>query len=1363
MTPNYKAAYETAAEASSFQVLGIDKGAPKAAVNRAFRRMSIVWHPDKASALSEDLRLRHENHFKRQKVDLRPPSVNKKAALHTLHAALLSNPAGKAIDSRGSANRRRESAEGQGHEPKSHAEPDKRATSTSSRSSAHRGPGSQNHPHQQAKALRLLNEARIALLDPESYARQLLVPVQTLYRRPELLVAPTPPQQATPSPSFLLQPEQLTSEQLQQEQQQQLQQQQREQPQDDQQSQEQEDQPPSLEKLQQQRQQLLRSIGSLQRQQHELQRELEEHHAGGPARASSASASNTLRWQELQKLQQQQHNKQKRLAECEHEIGQWLRRRQHQQQPEEKQLDPEAEVASGEWGRSESAASSVSSPSQAASDQAWRHAQQQQQQQEQGEDQPQQKEREDSSMGDASSHAVRVETSPSSLSSPKASASASAAAATTAATTAATAAATAAAEVIKEAAAAASSGHGKTCAVNGFADAPSPWHSVVSSDSDPEVPTVRSTLFPDERRFSSSSSSSSTTTVPATRTLHPTADGGAGATSQHGSSASQAAAQPAGTAAETGAGDSRASVRAFRSAARGGSRASSAGPQLRTGEAAGTAAAAATVATARRSLTTCICSAAPRRTTAPTEAGDHAHPPRTNNNFWDETDSSGSTSNSSSGSSNGTSGSSSSGSSDDGGRAFDGPHKKRWAAAAEYGREGLVASTPGPSQGLAAASLGSSTSRAGINKPQQPAAPQPRLPVPPPRRLSAAARRHASGSGSSVESRGKSKGLTARRPFIRARDTQQGPQPAQQRQQQQQQYQQQRQQLWPGAGSHREVPAQNPAEREAEKMPANLSAQHATAAAWMRPPDFPEPSGATTTLPQPPHEDLQDSSGRPVQQPKTQHQQQQQQQQRSEVSRGEGPGGVSVRKDVESGVSGQQTSPPLFAPSLKLSHSFDRHRLRQQDLQQAQLLHQQSLHEDELEEASKSARHQLLFPDEELLLKNSRAAPPAAAAVADAEALASMAAASAAASRPTSSGAPANEGPASSGPGWEASEAVGLAADAEGARAIRPDRRFRWPAPSDSAPGVSDANSGSKAAAYAPPYGVPATARSALHTKGASGGEGACTPGAPVARATSGGSVGDSCSSSHSEESSHRSSTNSSRSPSSRSASGAEEPLDDSGDWMEKAPIYKQQHQQQQQQQQRTHQQQPQHQERFYHSVAQETPHQLRSPPEADSIFLMQWGIGAPPQRSSVPLLGRSGSGHTDTATLHKDSPATATPTRLFPQYGPSHLDMQHGRQPLRFAGPLSGVGFLGEGIAAAAGPAVGERGGRPRGELHKVGLGNDNELGAPLNTRQPRSEGQPGGDLTASLGAWEPLLTRASMPHSTEGVLLHSPRTPKL
>ncbi|OEH75352.1 putative DnaJ domain-containing protein [Cyclospora cayetanensis] len=152
MTPNYKAAYETAAEAcewlldfegalnylqlmrqncpeafsvdhykkrrlyeaqiqaSSFQVLSIEKGAPKAAVNRAFRRMSILWHPDKASALCEDLRLRHENHFKR------------------------------------------------------------------------------------------LNEARIALLDPESYARQLLLPNQPLYRHPELLVASKPAQPASEAP-----------------------------------------------------------------------------------------------------------------------------------------------------------------------------------------------------------------------------------------------------------------------------------------------------------------------------------------------------------------------------------------------------------------------------------------------------------------------------------------------------------------------------------------------------------------------------------------------------------------------------------------------------------------------------------------------------------------------------------------------------------------------------------------------------------------------------------------------------------------------------------------------------------------------------------------------------------------------------------------------------------------------------------------------------------------------------------------------------------------------------------------------------------------------------------------------------------
>ncbi|KAL8271523.1 hypothetical protein Esti_004558 [Eimeria stiedai] len=1130
-----------------------------------------------------------------------------------------------------------------------------------------------------------LNEARIALLDPESYARQLLVPVQTLYRHPELLVVPTPPQQANPSPSFLLQPEQLSSEQLQQEQQQLLQQHRREQPQNDQRPQEQEEQAMSLEKLQQQRQQLLRSIGSLQRQQHDLQRELEEHHSAGPPRASSASASNTLRWQELQKLQHQQQNKQKRLAECEREIGQWLRRQQQQQQPEEKQLDPEAEAASSECGRSEVATSNVSSPGQASPEQAWWHAQQQQHQQEQREDQPHQREREavhgDDGLVDASLRAGKVETSPSSLSSPRASAN----------TCATTAAATAAAEVIKEAAAAALSGQGKTCAANGFADAPSPWHSIASSDSDTEVPSVRSTLYPDDRGLSnSSSSSSSRTTVPNTGMPLPATERGAGASLQQGSSASQAAAQAACTAAETAGSHGRSSFRGFRSAARGGSRASSAGPQICTGEGAATAAAAAAMATARRSLTTCICSAAPRRITAPTEAERHPHPPRTSNTFWDETDSSTSTSNSGNSGSRGTNNSSGSGSSDDDGRTLERPFEKRWAAASEYGRGGAAASTPGSSRSLAAAaSLGSSSSRASLNKPQQPAAPQPRLPVPPPRRLSTAARRHANGSGSSMESRRRSKGLTARRPLVRARDMQQRPQPDQQQQQQQPQCQQ----LWPGTGIRLEVSALSSAERGAEESPANLSAQHATAAAWMRPPDFPGPFTASTTLPQQPHEGLQEATARPLQQQSTQ---QQQQQQRAEISSVEGPGGVPVRKDVEGGESGRQTSTPFSAPSVKLSDSFDCRQSRQRDLQQAQLLHQQSLHEDGLQEASKSARHQLLFPDEELLLKNPRAATAAAAAagVVDVKGTASVASASAEASRSSSSGTPANESPALFGSAWEACEGASVAADVEGSRVARLDRRSRWPATPDCVPGVSDTNMGSKAAAYAPPDGVPATARSALHAKTASGGEAARTPGAPVARATSSGSVGKSCSSSSSEESSlsHRRSTSSSRSPSSRSASGAEEPLDDGGDLMEEAPRYKQQ-QQQHQKQQNAHQQQPQHQERFYHSIAQETPHQLTSPPEADTIFLMQWGVGAPSRRSCVPLLGRSGSGHTDTATLHKDTSATATPTRLFPQYGPSHLDMQQEPQPLRFAGPLSGLGIGGEGVPAAVGSAAGGRG----------------------------------------------------------------------
>ncbi|KAL8424437.1 hypothetical protein Efla_001039 [Eimeria flavescens] len=1310
MTPNYKAAYETAAEAcewlldfegalnymqllrqhcpeafsadhyhkrrlyeaqlqaSSFQVLGIDRGAPKAAVNRAFRRMSIVWHPDKASAL--------------------------------------------------------------------------------------------------------LNEARIALLDPESYGRQLLVPIQTLYRHPELLVAPTPPQQAKPSPSFAAQPEQLASEQQHQKQQQQLQQHSREQQQDDQQQETHERGPHTLEKLQQHRQQLLRSIGSLQRQQHELQRELEEHRQAAPQRTGSSSASNALRWQELQKLQQQQQNKQKKLAECESEIGQWLRRQPEQQEQKDKQAGPSIEGASSEWGRSEVVTPNTSS--QPAPEPASRHTQQQQQEQEQQQERQQRQQqmaqpREQSdAQGPAQGRPYGGEASrgEESLSGegadscsvpepPSKGSTSSSTGAASAAATAAAAAATAAAEVFKEAAA--MSGRGK--AGLGMPLTPSPWHSINSSDnSDTEVPTVRSTAYQDDRGISSSSS----TGVPTAATPPPAAspsDRNLSSPLPACESASAAGKTPARAAEEAAA----QSFRVFRSTARCGSRASSAGPQIRTGEAAAAAPATAAMATARRSLTTCICSAAPRRTTINVIADDQHPPPRANSTFWDETDSSsnGSCSSSSTSSTSNTSSSSSanessaSGSSDDDGRTLKRPSESQWAAAFEYGRGSkLSASAARPSHRAGAASLSSSSARSTITRPQQPSQHRQHLPVPPPRRVSATpgARRNCSTGSSSAGSRGKGKGFAGRRPFVRARDNLQ-----RQHLNTQQQQQQQRQQLWQGAAGRRELMARTTPRDEAvqaEPKRTESPQQGAATTAWMRPPDFPEPFAAATKLPQPMHGNIKEAAVKQFQQQKTQ--QQQQQQQHFDYLSPESLSAASGQKDAESG---RQRSPSFFAPSVRLIESFDIHGARQRDLQQAQLLHQQLQEDSESREACESSRHQLLFPDEQVLSRSGRSSAAAASAAAPASSTsdarpAAPGPAAASAPRPCSA-APAESGPAFFETGWAKFEGGGAASAAEEGSAVHEDRSFRWPVRPECVSGGAEANGSSKSKLPdASLNGLPSAARSAPPLKAAGSGDAACTT-RVKARATSSGGGGQSRSSSGESSGSKRISRDISSSHSSRSNSTAELPADDSRQWKDATAYSRQQHASLHQQQQ-----QP---ERFYHSVAQETPHQLRSPPEADSIFLMQWGMGAPPQRSSVPLLGHTGSSRANVSALQKEATATATPTRLFPQYGPSHLKMQQGSQLLRFADSFPGAGEEAESDPAAA-STLGSLGrtARATAEFSRLGEVNDSEAAAS-SARQWRPEGQPGCAFAPSLGAWQPVLTRSSLPHSREGTLVHSPRAPQL
>ncbi|CDJ36337.1 LOW QUALITY PROTEIN: DnaJ domain-containing protein, putative [Eimeria mitis] len=1025
MTPNYKAAYETAAEAcewlldfegalnymqlmrqhcpdsfaaehyqkrrlyeaqlhaSSFQVLGIERGAPKAAVNRAFRRMSILWHPDKASALSEDLRLRHENHFKR------------------------------------------------------------------------------------------LNEARITLLDAESYARQLLLPNQPLYRHPELLVVSKPVQQSTPSPT-LVQPEQLTTEQQQHDTHQQN---------DQQQGQESrqceaDEAEPRIEKLQQQRQQLLRSIGSLQRQQHELQRELEEHQAAAAQQSGWSSTSNSLRWHELQKLQQQQQNKQKRLIECETEIGEWLHRKQKQNQ--ELQQQP--------------------------------LSQQPQEQSKSSQDQQQQR-------GDSqSTEKEKVEGS----------------------------AMAAAAEVINEAAAAALSGRDQAKPDD---DSPS-WDSATSSDSDTDSTKAHS-VFEGYGHTCGNSSSGFPTATTAVPTPPPLRRVASASTQQRRSSSEipPSRTSPSETTRAPNAGRAReySCATASRLSGRCGSRASSAGPQIRTGEAAITA----------------------------------------------------------------------------------------------------TATTPAATARAVAPSASSSTTKSPMQPRQQ------QLPSPPPRRVAATqgVRKDSSRSSSAGSGGCKTKGTSGRRRFVRTRgylQQQQGASQQQRHEQQEHQEQpQRRQQLWGGTVGGSEATGSTPQTQPASATVPGGSSSDATpqaaaaaAAAWLLPPDFPEPFGAEGRPPQHQADDLGPASG---------HMQQQQQQRSPQRDYPDPEGLVQAVRHQQNEGTREQT---LVDSPAVLSQSLDGHRMRQQrlqqDIQQQHMLHREMQQHKEMQATGEADRRQLLFPDEDLptFPTNEEATET------DKPAVCSQATATAGRTVPTTQA----EEPTTPHDGrWASSEENPLLSREKSQQQRNP----RWPVPPNCRNAVAEADSHPAHSLHVRRGALP-TDGTPAETSGGGQGAGIAEMHQP-SNLSGAASAGESCGSSSSDRSADRPDRRGSTSRNSSSDSEAENPADSSrapGHWM--PPIYTQH--------KRNLNQQEQEQGHLYHSMAQDNfPQQTQ--PSVDGVGPSHWGLDAP-QRSSVPSLGCSSGGINEGATLRIGTGVpTATPTRLFPQYDPSDMEMHRSAQGVSLTG----------------------------------------------------------------------------------------------
>ncbi|CDI81751.1 DnaJ domain-containing protein, putative [Eimeria praecox] len=1276
MTPNYKAAYETAAEAcewlldfegalnfmqlmrqhcpdsfaaehyqkrrlyeaqlqaSSFQVLGIERGAPKAAVNRAFRRMSILWHPDKASALSEDLRLRHENHFKR------------------------------------------------------------------------------------------LNEARITLLDAESYARQLLLPIQPLYRHPELLVVAKPVQQSTPSPT-LVQPEQLTTEQQQQHDTQQQNDQQQGQ---DSRQQEADETEPRLEKLQQQRQQLLRSIGSLQRQQHELQRELEEHQAAAAQQSSWNSTSNSLRWHELQKLQQQQQNKQRRLIECETEIDQWLHRKQQQhhedqqhqlsqqpQQPDESQHQNQqqqrGESQSTETEKVEGCAGENQTYSSTASHRCeWQQTQQRI---------PGNCEEETPSAAPSCQTAAQAFHQSVYCVSPSVAA---------------------AADVINEAAAAALSGRDQT---KPEGDSPS-WDSATSSDSDTDAAKPH-TVFEGYGHVGGNNSSGFPTATTAVPTPPPLRREANASTQQRRSSSeippSRTSPREVTGAANAGRARDYSGAGVSRLPGRCGSRASSAGPQIRTGEATRTATTAAPAATARRSLTTCIYSTAPRHAAGAAELGKATQPKR-NTAYWEETDSSSKSSTSDSSSCS----SSSSGSNSEGEKGTtDRGTDRQWTEANVFGRGKLAAAATGAAAantaGAGTPAVSGSAAKSSVQPRQQ------QLPSPPPRRVAATQGVRKDGSRSSSAGSGgcKTRGTSGRRRFVRTRgylQQQQGA-PQQQRhgQHKHQEQPQRRQQLWRGAVSGNEAAGgayqtetTNVTVAGGPSSDVTPQATKAAAAAWLLPPNFPEPFGAEGCPLQHQADNLGHASG---------HAPQQQQEQRKPHC--DHPDPESVLHAVGHQQSeGAREQTLVDSPAL-LPQSLDAHRLRQQrlqqDIQQQHMLHRELQQQREMQAAAQADRRQLLFPDEDLLTF------PASAEATEA-------------GRPVVSG----ETVATAGRSVPATQAEEPSAPPDGRWANfeenlqpspdkgQPQRNPRWPVPPQCRNAVAEAGSCPAHSALHFRRGQ----ESAIPAEGnpaeiCGGGQGTYNPEMQQPRSASAGgaaSAGESCGSNASNLSpgrtGRRGSTSGRNSSSNSEAEDPADPLRASGQW--RSPIYSQQKRHLPQQEQ----------EHLYRSVAQDTfPQQI--PPEADAAGPSHWGMAAP-QRSSVPPLGCSSVGVNDSAPLRRGT-ATATPTRLFPHYDPADVDMQRSTRGVSFSGshetscsaPSGGGGgataALCEGHSANAGDACRQL--SPRGDASSA-LGGS---GAPV-----RSESRQVGEVPPVLGSWQHLRTRGSLPQTRENVLLHSP-----
>lgn len=1141
------------------------------------------------------------------------------------------------------------------------------------------------------------------------------MPIQPLYRHPDLLVVAKPVQQSTPSPT-LVPPDQLTTEQHQPDTQQQNDQQQgQESPQ--QQANEAE---PRLEKLQQQRQQLLRSIGSLQRQQQELQRELEEHRAAAAQQPGWSSTSNSLRWHELQKLQQQQQNKQKRLIECESEIGQWLKWKQKQhQEPQQHPLSQQQQQQS--------------------------QVEQQNQQQQRGDTQPTEGEIErgvsenQTSSSNPSRQCERqraqqpipgnceeevhraapcCSTAPQGFHPSMCGVSPSVAAA---------------ADTINEAAAAALSGRDQT---KPEGDSPS-WDSVPSSESDGDAAKAQ-IIFEGCEHTSSQGSPTATTAVPTPPPLRREAS----ASTQQRRSSSEI--PPSRTSSrETARTTNKGRVRdyscasAFRLAGRCGSRASSAGPQIRTGEAARTATAATPAATARRSLTTCIYSTAPRHAVGAAEISK-SNKPKRSTAYWEETDSS---SKSSTSDSSSCSSSSSDSTSDGDNEATDRGPDMQGTEANIFGRGMFGAAATGAAANIAGAAAPAAcggAAKATLQPRQQ------QLPSPPPRRVPATqgVRKDGSRSSSADSGRCKTRGASGRRRFVRTRGYLQQQQDASQQQRHEQQKHpeqpQRRQQLWRGTVSGNKASDNTLQTESASATLAGGPSSDATpqvaaaaAAAWLLPPDFPEPFGA---------------EGRPLQKqadncgPDSGHPHHQQQHRRKPPCDHPGPTGP-LHAVAHQQNEGARERTPVDSPAL-LSQSLEGHHMRQQRLQQElhqeHMLHRELQQHREMQAAAEADRRQLLFPDEDLptFPANTEA---------------------------TETGRPAVPGQAAATAGQSvpAAQAEGAAAPPDGRWANfeedphhlpnkgQSQRNPCWPGPphcrnfvaeeADSRPAYSTLHRRGEESV------IPAEGTS---VEGSGTDRGPCVPEVQQPISASGAaSAGESCSSSSSNHSvgqtDRRGSTSGRSSSSDSEAEDPANPLRASGQW--RPPLFSQQ-------KHRLHQQE---QENLYRSLAQDTLTQP-TPPVTDAAGPSHWGTTAP-QRSSLPPLGCSSGGVNDSATLRRGTGvATATPTRLFPHYDPADVDIQRSAQCVSFCGTHEASRSVPSGAAAAA-----------LSEGHSAGAG-DALRRLPPSVDAPSAMGGSGslfrddsrqvGEVPPALGMWQHLRTRGSLPQTRENVLLHSP-----